>query len=363
MKELGHLTTVPLQLRTLSPVFIGTGKMANKKECIFDLTQKKIHFPDMYKLYALLSRLKKLEAFEQFMLSENQKDLLEFLDKNGIERDQYPSFVRYSIDAGEAAQHQKFHEVWPFVKDAQGFAYIPGSSLKGVFRTALAAHQLKSLSLYDATRTNANQLESDAFCVLEHTDAANRYRGKSSDKVNDFMRGIQVSDSIPIPLDRLTLCQKIDKSKTGVLNPINFYRECLMPNTTVQFTLTLEKPILKKAGITLDELMQAVTKFSRHHQEQFINHFPSHHTDAKECAATGVELFLGGGVGFASKTLPYALMSHDEAVSFTIATLSESFKGHRHNQDDKLGVSPRMVKVTRYQGLLYHMGRCELTIQ
>lgn len=366
MTDLKHLTTVHLQLRTLSPVFIGTGKVAGKKECIFDMKQKRIHFPDMHKLYSLLGHLKKLEQFEQFMLNETERNLFKFLQRNGIGYDQYPNFVRYSIDAGEAAQQERFHEVSPFIKDAYGFAYIPGSSLKGVFRTALAAQRLKGTDhqIKDRVRNDmAEPLESRAFCVLKHNHPEKPDRIKWDNKVNDFMRGIQISDSSPIPLDRLTLCQKIDKRKDGSLNPINAYRECLMPDTTVRFALTLENSILNKAGLTLDGIMMALESFSRCQQEQFIAHFPTDHTDAQECATTGVELFLGGGAGFASKTLLYPLLKRDHAVRVIANMLAPRFKTHRHNQDIALGVSPHMVKMTRYQGLLYHMGRCELTIQ
>lgn len=50
----GHLETHHLTLRTLAPVFIGSGERLHKKEYIFDSRQGRIYFPDFPRLVEFL---------------------------------------------------------------------------------------------------------------------------------------------------------------------------------------------------------------------------------------------------------------------------------------------------------------------
>lgn len=58
---------------------------------------------------------------------------------------QYTAWKKYEMDAGEAfvAQAARPKEIDAFIKDAYGMPYIPGSSIKGMIRTALIAWEIR----------------------------------------------------------------------------------------------------------------------------------------------------------------------------------------------------------------------------
>ena len=79
-----------------------------------------------------------LAKFERFLTQSRNNDLRVFLEENSVREKDYLTFTSYSIEAGEAARIPNFREVLTFLKGPDGLPYIPGSSLKGVIRTALS---------------------------------------------------------------------------------------------------------------------------------------------------------------------------------------------------------------------------------
>lgn len=75
-------------------------------------------------------------------------------------------------------------------------------------------------------------------------------------------------------------------------------------------------------------------------------------------------VFLGGGSGFVSKTVIYPLFGEKEGIE-TVKNIFDRTnvpKTHQHYKDTRIGVSPHILKCTRYQGKEYMMGECELNI-
>ena len=64
--------------------------------------------------------------------------------------------------------------------------------------------------------------------------------------------------------------------------------------------------------------------------------------------------FLGGGVGFESKTIIYPSFNRESAVDFTSHILSVLFPDIDHNKE----VSPSVMKCTYYKNKIYQFGAC-----
>lgn len=71
-----------------------------------------------------------------------------------------------------------------------------------------------------------------------------------------------------------------------------------------------------------------------------------------------------GGCGFVSKTIMYPMFPGREGVRAvkTVFDKTRVPRVHGHSQDLKSGVSPHILKCTRYQGRTLEMGRCRIKI-
>ena len=178
--------------------------------------------------------------------------------------------------------------------------------------------------------------------------------------MNSILRGISVSDSLPIPDSAMMICGKHDVSAEGHENDISLFRECVEPGTEVTFRLTLDTSILKNQ-ITADTICSSIQRWDDYYSKTYLPHFapPLDSVDIslKNC------LILGGGAGYFSKTVTYPYYG-ERGLEVTANQLAEmkSFRIHQHKRDIALGISPRTMKYTRYQGTLYPYGVCEVAL-
>ncbi|MGI6705944.1 MAG: type III-A CRISPR-associated RAMP protein Csm5 [Clostridia bacterium] len=375
----GHLEKAEIRLRTLSPVFIGSGESLTKKEYIFEDESGTIHVPDLARFTAFLSKRGLIAAFEEFVTHPHKNDLRAFLSEHKVGKKDYHSFVRYSVDAGEVAASERFRGLLLFVKGPDGYPYIPGSSVKGAIRTAIAARLVQAgnyeRNVADIDRAiddfrgrrrylsyQTDALERKLFCRLNYTDPRNTDRIRWDNLVNDFMRGIQISDSSPIGFENLTVCGKYDRKPDGFVNLLPIFRECLAPGTETVFSMTMDLPVLAKAGIDVKFIKDALHSFADMQYEYFDRHFASLLEDADTAAKEGVDIVIGGGAGYATKTIMYPLVRpHQRALRMVGRMMTKQFSRHQHEKDATLfKVSPHMLKTTMYKGKYYQMGKCEV---
>ena len=186
--------------------------------------------------------------------------------------------VLYSVKAkltrSKEGSYQYF-DVFEFVKDAYGNPYIPGSSVKGMLRTALLSNiVLDNQTFYQEHfdretarspqkhKTAGRNIEKEAFwCEKPDID--------DSTIVNDIMRYVSVSDSDPLSVSDLAFVKKYDlfsrddsadhkpsanarKNRRGNKNnrgnELNIYRECLTPGVDITLTLSIDERIDRYFG-------------------------------------------------------------------------------------------------------------------
>lgn len=378
----GHLERYEISLQTVSPVFIGSGRELTKKEYIFDRAKGVIYILNFARFIDFLSAHSLLPAYETFILQPGRNDLFKFLSENNIRREEFNSFVSYTIDAGEAAHSKLFRGVQTFVKGPDGRPYIPGSSLKGALRTAIAAklsekYNFKNIVSKIENEANnpkgkmsdiskeADHIESQLFCRLGITDPNDPDKFGHDDIVNDFMKGISISDSTPIGFENLTLCGKYDRKPDGTVKQIPTYRECLAPGASIDFVLTLDMPVVEKVGINLKYIKEALNYFSEKYYENFERYFSVSTEDLRVKTKGDAYIMLGGGAGYATKTITYPLVhDRERAVRLVGTIMNKQFRKHKHENDARMyKVSPHILKTTYYKGLYYQMGRCMLTFK
>ena len=102
--------------------------------------------------------------------------------------------------------------------------------------------------------------------------------------------------------------------------------------------------------------------FSKEYNKNFFSRFNGNNIRIQKPEKDTV--WLGGGVGYVSKTSVYPLLGYQKGVK-TVShimkkTVHEGWK--KHANDVRNGVSPHMLKCTEYQGNVYEFGRCKIAI-
>ncbi len=379
-----YLKSYDMVIHTKGPVFVGSGKDLNKKEYILLRNKKKVLIPDLGHMYSELQKKGLGKPFERYIMSDQRDvmriDLKRWLEENRIEEKVYRMWVRYELDCGDFLQERGAIQICEFQKDAYGLPYVPGTALKGMFRTILLAYELlkkgkagESLQnqVYRTAQRNDSRknylrkenmaLEEQVFHTLDRKDR----KGKSIDRrnaVNDCLSGLIVSDSEPFALEDLTLCQKLDENTQGRQRTLNILRESVKPARDIKFRITIDE---KLCPYTIEQLLEAVNLFGEAYYSMYLSHFEHGKRPEKNT------VWLGGGTGFFTKTALYPLLGHDrglETAQNVFRNTLPNKKGkeiyfeHKHDEDKKLGVSPHILKGTRYRGQWYQMGECVLSI-
>ncbi len=355
----GQLQTFDLSLNTLGPVFIGDGEKIGKKEYIHDRQRGTASLFDEKKFFRLLTEKNLVDKYEAFMYG-GEGELYDFLTCDcGLREPDWAPALRCSLKMGDNLDAARSaNEISCFVRDARSRAYIPGSSVKGALRTVL----LQQMILKDGRKRELQSSPKERGEVIPEERYLHKLKlkEKTSDMVNSIMRGVRVSDSMPVGDDELCIASKYDCSTTGWMRRINTFRECLRPNVRLHFKLSLDQSILKGV-ITADSLMAAIDEFDGYYLDTYLSHFPVPrgmvNVDFENC------IFLGGGSGFFSKSLLYPYLGKERGLKNTARMMQKTFSGHYHERDLEKGISPHMMKYTRYEGQVYPMGMCGVELK
>lgn len=350
------------------PVFVGNGRKLPKKEYVLINGRTGIGVIDPIKAYRFFRTKGLLREYENFMMRDTWGDLQQFLYDNRVRINDITSCFAYTLDAGDALKENgRKTEIWEIVRDPYGLPYIPGSSLKGMLRTILLSDEvMRKQDKYARRRREVKSgaenyrgrtkylsgevhaLEAQVFRTLD------RPVKNPADAVNDVLSGLVISDSRPLTMKDCVVCQKVDVHADGTAKPLPIARECLRPGSRIEFDITVDTSVL---DLDADRIMKAVKNFDLRYRSSFERKF------AVRSQTTDNTVFLGGGSGFVSKTVLYPLLGDQDGLYTTSKILSRiTPPKHKHYTDSRQGVSPHVLKCTKYDGRLLEMGACELSL-
>ncbi|MCL2045534.1 MAG: type III-A CRISPR-associated RAMP protein Csm5 [Oscillospiraceae bacterium] len=363
-----------LTLTVESPIHIGSGETLNQKEYIFDKRNRLVYFPEMHNMFRMLKNKGLIERYEQFMF-DKQNDLSYFLLNNNVS---YEAWWGEPISVSNTVT--KLSNISSHIKDIYGLPYIPGSSIKGAFRTVLLSQEMRNRRvngnpvLHNLNNINgeaAKRLEADILNVLDRNEKNKR------DAVNDVMAAFRFSDSEPIDRSFITLCQKKDmpvSTKNADEKSLNVFRECIKPGTKIHIMLAVDTALLngtpyadlfnkKSYKISNEQTvkMLVINAMLRNYNVAYTNEYRKYFPEIERYNPN--VLYIGAGTGFVSKTMLLGLLNEEDRLIYTTNLLSERHRNHKHREDIELGVSPHILKLTEYEGDLYEMGRCILDIK
>lgn len=325
-----------VKLKVLGPVHIGDGSIRTKHEYIYDFYQSTVHVVNKVKLIQHLKDKKLLNKYLVFLKNPpnnpRERTLKFFLEQEKVKKSEWHKFVSFSqrVNQGKKENQKNskkgLNDIHLMVRDGQNEVYIPGSSLKGALKTMIVA----------------------------------KYNNED-DKT--YYSKIKVSDSLPIEENCLSIYQKIDINKKEVGMPL--YRECIEVGTEVSFQISIEDQV-----ISIEDLESCIKDFYRNYYEKWLAGFKETYGGRRFAFGGGFPdmaqnniIYIGGGVGFASKTLHY--QQHE----YTLAK-RESFKVLRSRYKSvygKMKEIPRNVPVV-LKGTVnlakneyYQQGMCQIS--
>ncbi len=370
-----------VRLTTYSPTFIGSGDTYKKDRYIYNMQDKTVSFLREEKWISFLHTAGIMDDFADALLRGGRRfDLFGYLKNQPTLQRRYGNIwdvlramkqagvIDREVDYFSVGKDKGPNDIAGYIRDAEGNPYIPGSSLKGAFRTAILSHAIqKNLSCYgsywkDMERAAGNKREMERIMGQLEKSIAIPPR---EDMVKSYFRGLTVSDAV-LEKGKMCVAAKADLS-AGHDDPhqVSLYRECLDIDAELTFTIGIDD---SEAGMghygikTFADLKNVLQEFVDFQydilQKPFRRNGEVELRDIKN--HQNADLLLGGGTGFLTKTLIYSLISdRGQAVYVTRKLMEKMFRSHYHNEDRE--ISPHTLKLVSMDGETCLMGLCYLT--
>lgn len=377
--------TAKMCLKVVTPINTADGIVLGAKDYLYDSSRQKVYFLNLHQWHMFIYKHMLLEKYESYLANfRDKQSLLEWLRMQGYDIDDVRTVItseaQATVNLMDNEKKKTLNDINRHIQQPDGSLYVPGSSIKGVFRTAILYSLLqkrqdikvkywrqiqeKISSNYFKPYRDFNKLISDLENELLHTLRLVDGDTHSNNAVYSAMRGLQVSDTYASRNMQTAILQKVDGGfdKFGKASPkkLPIFRECMLPKAELFFDVKIEKAVMSTIGInTVDDLLKATHSFFAAVTDLLQQAFEKEYQEAFQGVAAG-NMFLGGNTGFLSKTLLAMLAPDKDTAKNTIKVLlDKSFKTHKHLLRDKI-IAPRTLKCTNYNGKLMLMGVAEV---
>lgn len=380
--------TAKMCLKVVTPINIADGIVLGAKDYLYDSSRQKVYFLNLHQWHMFIYKHMLLEKYESYLANfRDKQSLLEWLRMQGYDIDDVRTVItseaQATVNLMDNEKKKTLNDINRHIQQPDGSLYVPGSSIKGVFRTAVLYKLLQKRQdikskywrqIQGKISNNylnpkrdfdglAKDLESELLHTLRLKD--DKERNISNKKaVCSAMRGLQVSDTYASRNMQTAILQKVDGGfdKFGKASPkkLPIFRECMLPEAELFFDVKIEKAVMNTIGInSVDDLLKATHSFFAAVTDLLQQAFEKEYQEAFQGVAAG-NMFLGGNTGFLSKTLLAMLAPDKDTAKNTIKVLlDKSFKNHKHLLRDKV-IAPRTLKCTNYNGKLMLMGVAEV---
>lgn len=404
--------TAKMCLKVVTPINIADGIVLGARDYLYDSRRQKVYFLNLHQWHLFIYKHMLLEKYESYLANfRDKQSLLEWLRMQGYDIDDVRTVItseaQATVNLMDSERKKTLNDISRHIQQPDGSLYVPGSSIKGVFRTAMLYSLLQKrqdikvkywcyikqqvdiieklmeeerkprelqIMPYSVIKKKKNQaakeidkliasLESELLHTLRLKDDKER-NISNKNAVCSAMRGLQVSDTYASRNMQTAILQKVDGGfdKFGKASPkkLPIFRECMLPEAELFFDVKIEKAVMNTIAInSVDDLLKATHSFFAAVTDLLQQAFGKEYQEAFQGVAAG-NIFLGGNTGFLSKTLLAMLAPDKDTAQNTIKVLlDKSFKTHKHLLRDKI-IAPRTLKCTNYNGKLMLMGVAEV---
>lgn len=404
--------TAKMCLKVVTPVNISDGIVLGAKDYLYDSRRQKVFFLNLHQWHMFIYKHMLLEKYESYLANfRDKQSLLEWLQMQGYDIDDVRTVItseaQATVNLMDNEKKKTLNDINRHIQQPDGSLYVPGSSIKGVFRTAILYKLLQKrqdikskywcyikqqvdiiqmlleeerkprelqIMPYSVIKKKKDQatkeidkliasLESELLHSLCLKDDKER-NISNKNAVCSAMRGLQVSDTYASRKMQTAILQKVDGGLDKLVKAspkkLPIFRECMLPEAELFFDVKIEKAVMGTIGInSIDDLLNATHSFFAAVTDLLQQAFGKEYQEVFQGVAAG-NMFLGGNTGFLSKTLLAMLApDKDTAKNAIKVLLDKSFKNHKHLLRDKV-IAPRTLKCTNYNGKLMLMGVAEV---
>lgn len=376
-----------MYLDIITPVNIASNEKLNTTDYIYDSKNQVAYFLNPLLWHKFIYTKKLFPAYMDFINDKTKprKILYKWLIEQGYNIEDIKEVVKYKLIAHEnidKISKDSLNDIILQTKLIDGSAYIPGSTLKGLIRTAILYDLLQknphlkqrlwqSLERaingnksYDEIKRVENNLNRLLTAEIEGTGKREytKYDKKSTkSEYYNFMQGIKLSDAMAkTEHNNLVLLKKIDlavKDNYIKENSLSVYRECIEPKTRFYFDMQIEKRFTQKLNInSAEDILIMIQNFFDASNELLSSAFGKDYGFLFNDANLG-NTYIGGGIGFLTKTLvAYLAPTKMRAKEFISRYLNMKFKQRVKPGIRDTKIAPRTLKATKYNGKLTLLG-------
>ena len=385
--------TYKMAVGILTPVNIACDEVLKANEYLYDAKTSTVYFLNQMMWHKFIYTHNLFDEYERYIKGSSEKSLYEWLQSFGYKINDIKLAIKSKAFAHVNVLKSKktLNDIVLQSKLIDGTPFIPGSSIKGVIRTAILydllnknreikkrywneikslrssmkSAQIKKYLINDINKDINKKATNLEVALLHKLNLVNKENKpiKQFNAVCSVMRGISVGDSEHInqavPMEVL---QKIDLGlnkdvDAGKEMPV--FRECILPKAKFNFQLKIDKTMTKEIGInSIDDLLRMLQNYFDFVNDIFKSAFGKRREHLFD-EINGGNIYLGSNTGFLTKTLVMALADRkEEAVDFIRDLLDMNFnqKDPKHNGIKDTKISPRTLKATKYKGNTILMG-------
>lgn len=383
------IETFTLEIRVITPVHIGMGEKYSKLEIVYNPSSKEAGLLRERKWLQFLVQKGWVDDYIQGIQRQGMRlDNHQFLLDKGI-RDPLKGLPDlFSCVIPVEQNPSVMNDILRHIKDVYQQPYFPGSSIKGSFRTAILVAMIRRA--IEEERPEASRLTNvwDRFeseirnpDVYKRNEINNKTQkfvreieeilfkpvknglGQDMDRqLGDPFRGVAISDSLPFDRDSTILVKKHDLVFPAGRNPvseISLWRECIRPGRVTRIEVSLNLTHTMAAGLDIvrdaDSLISCLAKYRevmyKRHERLLIDEIQKSSNSQlydlqKLYGRPGSQpLSMGGGVGFQTKSMIYALAPSTQTANQTVEALLEKLFNGKHQGRDKVA-APRTIKTS-----------------
>lgn len=225
-----------ITIQTVTPVCISSGETLSPViDFVLNAQNKCLHVLDHNKLQKWLEASGDYQAVNELtrMALSKSGNIADFFKSRKLNPSDFARVSWMCSSAQELAQHSR--NLLLAVNSLKG-AYIPGSSIKGMLRTALIFHYVKD---NDRKAIDKAMEESKLYT------GENIFRERGSRAEDDALRFLQVGDSDFCPLEKLRVYH-LGRISRG--RPIPLFVSAIPPGVSLKLQIRID-PAFKRANI------------------------------------------------------------------------------------------------------------------